>query len=53
MDAQLKKILQENNICGFQGETIEELVRQLKYDNLCLMQENNRLKEQVEMYKEK
>lgn len=53
MDAQLKKILEDNNICGFQGETIEQLVRELKSDNLCLMLENRRLKEQLETYKNK
>lgn len=48
MDEQLKKLLQDNNICGFQGKTIGELVRKLKSDNLCLMQENMRLKQQIE-----
>lgn len=50
MDAELKKILSDNNISGFEGETINDLVRQLKADNLCLKAENMWLKRSLEKY---
>ena len=48
MNAELKKILSDNNICGFTGETVNDLVRQLKADNLCLKAENMQLKRKLE-----
>ena len=58
MTDELKRILFDNNISGFQGDTVEELVRELKCDNLqlrlevrCLVNERDRLKEELERYK--
>ena len=48
MENQLKQLLRDNNICGFTGETVDDLVRELKADNLCLKAENMRLKNQIE-----
>ncbi len=53
MDNQLKKILSDNNICGFNGETVDDLVRELKEDNLCLKAENAQLKREIEKLTEK
>lgn len=50
MNAELKKILSDNNICGFTGETVNDLVRQLKADNLCLKAENMQLRRKLEEY---
>jgi hypothetical protein len=58
MTDELKRILSENNISGFQGDNVDELVRELKCDNLqlkcevrCLVNERDRLKEELERYK--
>ena len=48
MEAELKRILSDNNICGFTGDTVNDLVRQLKADNLCLKAENMQLKRKLE-----
>ena len=48
MEAELKKILSDNNICGFTGDTVNDLVRQLKADNLYLKAENMQLKRKLE-----
>ena len=53
MDNQLKKILSDNNICGFTGETIDDLVSELKVDNLCLKAENAQLKREIGKLTEK
>ena len=57
MTDELKRILFDNNISGFQGDTVEELVRELKCDNLQLqskviglVNERDRLKEKLERY---
>lgn len=52
MDNQLKKILSDNNICGFTGETVDDLVRELKADNLTLKAENQQLKREIEKLRE-
>ena len=52
MDNKLKKILSDNNICGFTGETVDELVRELKEDNLSLKAENAQLKREIEKLRE-
>ena len=48
MDNQLKKILKDNNISGFTGGTVDDLVRELKEDNLSLKAENAQLKREIE-----
>jgi cell division protein FtsB len=52
MDNQLKKILSGNNICGFTGETVDDLVSELKADNLTLKAENQQLKREIEKLRE-
>lgn len=46
MDALLKKILADNSICGFSGETVNDLVREMKVKVLELSSENQELKYQ-------